>query len=74
MLEVLQSNPDQGEAIAMWLYRLAANGELPEADFGWEPCALDDSFELARMGSASHDDAVAALREYLVKHAQVAAP
>jgi hypothetical protein len=74
MLEVLQADPNQGEAIATWLYRLAMDGELPEADFGWKPCTLDDTFELVRMGVAAHEDAVSELREYLAKHAHVAAP
>lgn len=74
MLEMLEADPNQGEAIATWLYRLALDGELPEADFGWQAFTLDDTFELVRMGSAAHEDALAALHEYLAKHAYMAAP
>jgi hypothetical protein len=74
MLEMLEADPNQGDAIATWLYRLALDGELPEADFGLQPFTLDDSFELVRMGSAAKEEALAELHEYLAKHAQTAAP
>jgi len=69
MLTALRSDPGCGRTIAQWLYRWAIEGELPEAEFGWEPYALDDSFHLADTGVCSLDDALAQLEEYLLRHA-----
>ena len=72
MLQVLEVDPTHGERISRWLYQLAAHGELPEASFGWQPFALEDTFELARTGVyGSQVAAVNELREYLRRHSDL---
>jgi hypothetical protein len=71
MLAALDADPGQGEAIARRLYSLARHGELSEIDFGWEPFALDDEFELARtMVYGTTDSATQRLRDYLRSYSQ----
>ncbi|MDH4043590.1 MAG: hypothetical protein OEW06_03955 [Gemmatimonadota bacterium] len=58
------------DAIATLVYNMAALGYLPEGEFGFEPWALSDSFELAMTGIyGTYEDARARLASYLAEHA-----
>jgi len=75
MLHALNQDPGRGDEIARWLYSLAARGELPEAEFGTEAYALEDTFDLARQGiHGTVEGAVAELRTYLERRSAAPAP
>ena len=69
LLKTLEREPALGRQIAKWLYFAGAQGDLPEAHFGWEPLAIDDEFALAAQGVSTTERAQTRLLAFLRKHA-----
>ena len=66
-LQLVQAQPAQADEVARWLYELFVTGDLPEAQFGYGPNALDDSFDLARRTIIPREEAMRQLLEYLTR-------
>jgi hypothetical protein len=59
---------EKGASAAHYLHELACSGLIPEEYFGWEPYALEDSYDLAREGiSGTVKDALEQVRGYLAR-------
>jgi len=57
---------ERGAQAARHLYEMATSGVLPEAEFGWEPYALDDDYDLAQKGMlGTVEESLKEVREYL---------
>ena len=65
LLSMLEREPSAGRQVAQWLLNSRQNGDLPEEQFGWEPWALDDEYELAAQGLWPVKQADERLMEFL---------
>jgi hypothetical protein len=64
-----EADPGSGSAIARAIWLAAGRGDLPEADFGWEPLVLHDHYQLATMGYVEAAEAATRLGDFLRAHA-----
>jgi hypothetical protein len=54
LLLVVERELALARGAARWVEAAAQEGHLPEAQFGWEPWALDDAFALADQSIGNH--------------------
>jgi hypothetical protein len=70
LLNTVEREPALSSDVARWLSISAAQGDLPEAHFGWDATAIDDEFALGAQGIKSTEDARAWLLAFLRQHAR----
>jgi hypothetical protein len=65
--ELLERKPELGSKVAGWLYHLMTKGKIIQNEFGDEPYALDDAFELAQKKIwGTEEEALRRVKDYLL--------